>query len=344
MMLKVLLVVLAVTAGVWAEECPDRYWQSSDGTVCLRTDVDLAMTLSDAEAYCASQPAPGRLFLPTASNTGILKEYADETFILSPDLWRRYWVGLTKDLSDAWQRNVVDSQAGGPYCVALDYRRPVNSQQVSFYGYETLSCRSDFKLPAICSVEPKLGVQDVIQPEPANGTPECSCPPCAVPTCECPAVEPCQNDVPPPPPMVECPPTWFTRRGYCYHFLIASKTWEEASSSCQKDGAELVFIADKAENDYLAEISDELSEASPTMRRYWIGLNDRNEEGQMTWASGEPLSFTLWGPRQPSVHKKRRYEENCVVINSQSPGKWDDISCWRRHPYICKKAAQIIKE
>ncbi|XP_022093702.1 collectin-12-like [Acanthaster planci] len=348
MILKVLLLALTVSAGVLAEtRCPDGYWRSGDGTQCLRA-VNDAMTLSDAEAYCASQAVPGQLFLPMARNSGILKEFADSTFLANTSLWDRYWVGLTKDLSDAWQRNVVDGQAGGPYCVALDYRRPINAHQVSFYGYESPTCRSDVKLPAICSAEPSAGIQEIQNPEAVNGAvEECSCPECPVPACpevQCPAIEPCQNDIPPPTPVVECPPTWFTRRGFCYHFLIASKTWEEASLSCQKDSAELVTIKDKAENDYLAQISDELSEASPTMRRYWIGLNDRDEEGQMRWISGEPVSFIAWGPRQPSIHKRRRYDENCVVINSQLPGLWDDISCWRRHPYICKKAAHLLKE
>lgn len=349
MLPKVLLLALTVSVGVSAiSYCPDGYWQSTDGTMCLRASDD-AMTLADAEAHCASPAASGaQLFLPTASNSVILKEFADSAFLADASLWERYWVGLTKDLSDAWQRNVLDGQTGGPYCVALDYRRPINTQQVSFYGYEDPSCRTEYKLRAICTVEPtqEPEIQETQDIQGVEGAPEaCSCPKCIESPCplvECPQIEPCRNEVPPSPVVVECPPTWFTRRGYCYHFLIASKTWEEASRSCQKDGAELVTISDKAENDYLATISDELSSAAPTMRRFWIGLNDRQQEGQMTWASGEPSSFTSWGPRQPSINRKRRTEENCVVINSQYPGLWDDISCLRRHPYICKKAADIM--
>jgi hypothetical protein len=167
-------------------------------------------------------------------------------------------------------------------------------------------------------------------------------PPVVCPVVECPLIQPCEKAIEPPEPLepiTACPETWFTRRGFCYHFVMKSLSWKAASDKCRQDGADLVSIQDQEENSYLIAVSNDLSAATPSMRRFWIGLTDQGEEGNMAWSNGDRLGFTSWGPRQPSVHRKKRFDENCIVINSQNVGLWDDIACRKRHPYICKKAA-----
>ncbi len=355
LLINLLLVAVAytsVTSSVAQAACPAGFWDAEDH--CIIT-IWQSMTLRDAEAHCVG--LGGTIFAPSSITTTALKSYADTTYLTDPDLWARYWVGLTQDLANAWQRNVVEvgDIDSGPYCVALDFKRPL-SQHLQFYGYDRETCRDDVKLPVICRLEPTSN-----SPPKPSSVVEATCPPAPpCPTCPaqvtcptqvtcpsltCPPTVTCKSEpiiARPPQPIIAvniCPPTWFTRGQFCYHFLFAGQTWNEASLSCQKENAHLVSILSKDENDYIGEISNDLSVAIPTMRRFWIGLMDIGQEGEMEWSNGDPVTFTSWGARQPSKHKIRRFRENCVITHNNMVGLWDDISCKKIHPYICKKPA-----
>ncbi|XP_071797835.1 uncharacterized protein [Asterias amurensis] len=358
LLVNVLVVAVAVSlsSSMAQAACPSGFYDA--GNHCIIT-IWQTMTLDDAEAHCVR--LGGRIFAPSGATTTALKSYADATFLPNPDLWGRYWVGLTEDLSNAWQRNVVEQGEldSGPYCVALDYKRPL-SQHLQFYGYDRVTCRDGVKLPTICRLNP-IAIQPTPEPVLPADNIEATCPPPApCPTCPaqvtcppqvtcpsltCPPTVTCKSEsvTPRPPQSITavnvCPSNWFARGQFCYHFRIAGQNWIEASLSCQKQNAHLVSILSKDENDYIGQISNDLSVATPTMRRFWIGLTDANQEGEMEWSNGDPISFTSWGPRQPSKHKIRRFRENCVITNNNMVGLWDDISCKKIHPYICKKTA-----
>ena len=71
-----------------------------------------------------------------------------------------------------------------------------------------------------------------------------------------------------------------------FTFVEDWKTWEEAQAHCAFIGMNLATILSPEENDeVLAKIGD--NEA-------WIGLNDRDEEGQYLWISGVTPSYMNW--------------------------------------------------
>ena len=35
------------------------------------------------------------------------------------------------------------------------------------------------------------------------------------------------------------------------------------------------------------------------IKKWWIGANDKNFEGNFTWVSGKPLTYTNWDQDQP---------------------------------------------
>lgn len=65
------------------------------------------------------------------------------------------------------------------------------------------------------------------------------------------------------------------------------------------------------------------------------GLNDRAKELVFGWSSGKPLlpsSYTNWKPKEPQDNSG---SNNCVRMIAES-GRWDDVSCNLRNPYICE--------
>ncbi len=70
-----------------------------------------------------------------------------------------------------------------------------------------------------------------------------------------------------------------------------SASWTQAESLANSLGGHLATVRDDAENAWLSTTyPGELA---------WIGLNDRANEGQFEWSSGEPVNFTAWASGEP---------------------------------------------
>jgi hypothetical protein len=81
--------------------------------------------------------------------------------------------------------------------------------------------------------------------------------------------------------------------GHTYTLTPRSMSWTEAGADAPRLGGHLVTINDAAEQAWVSE----------TFGGWggwyvWLGMN-RTASG-MTWASGQPVSYTNWGPNQPS--------------------------------------------
>merc|ERR1712241_134324 len=72
---------------------------------------------------------------------------------------------------------------------------------------------------------------------------------------------------------------------------------------------------------------------------YWIGMNDREHEGQWVWSDMSPVDYTWWAPGEPNdVHG-----EDCAQIRTTLyNGKWNDVPCSRTYRPLC--ARPIIQE
>ncbi|XP_012498180.1 PREDICTED: C-type lectin domain family 17, member A [Propithecus coquereli] len=87
---------------------------------------------------------------------------------------------------------------------------------------------------------------------------------------------------------VTCPEGWVPFEGKCYYFSPNTKSWDEARKFCQENYSHLVIISSFAEQNFVAK-------AHRSPRVYWLGLHDKDKEGDWRWLDGSPvtLSFIL---------------------------------------------------
>lgn len=65
----------------------------------------------------------------------------------------------------------------------------------------------------------------------------------------------------------------------------------------------------------------------------WISGNDNAVHLRYEWAStGEPFSFTNWGPNQPADAAK---DEHCILMWKDF--QWHDYPCTNKLGYICEE-------
>uniref|UniRef100_A0A9L0IBW7 C-type lectin domain-containing protein n=1 Tax=Equus asinus TaxID=9793 RepID=A0A9L0IBW7_EQUAS len=78
----------------------------------------------------------------------------------------------------------------------------------------------------------------------------------------------------------------------------------------------------------------------------WIGLHDHRQEGQFEWTDGSSHDYSYWDGSQPDdgVYAEPE-EEDCVQIwyrPTSAPRSWNDNSCGRKFPFVCKIASLTI--
>ncbi len=97
--------------------------------------------------------------------------------------------------------------------------------------------------------------------------------------------------------------------------VIHCERREDAQAKAISEGAHLVSINDAAEQKWLVDIFG----AAP----YWIGLTDMEREGEWSWMSGEPVTYTNWAPNEPTDADWG--EEDFVFMGLSPDGKWFDV-------------------
>ncbi|XP_044171531.1 macrophage mannose receptor 1-like [Acropora millepora] len=128
-----------------------------------------------------------------------------------------------------------------------------------------------------------------------------------------------------------CPSGWIKFDQHCYMFRDTykdHKTWTQARYMCRKQGANLLSITSKQEQDFISHhFTDKVH------GQVWLGLNDRNIEAGYTWSDGSPVTFLNWHPSEPNDLYNI---EKCTEMN---PGDtlWNDALCYLRHGYVCKQ-------
>lgn len=69
--------------------------------------------------------------------------------------------------------------------------------------------------------------------------------------------------------------------------------------------------------------------------QFWTGGNDIDVEGQWRWVtSGNPFTFTDWGPGEPN---DTGGNEDCMLLLSNTGYTWNDLPCSTNSLYICEK-------
>lgn len=125
---------------------------------------------------------------------------------------------------------------------------------------------------------------------------------------------------------------WVLQDDSCYLIIANSSTsylsWNEANTECSShSGGHLLTIDDGDEQIF---IQSQLSKGAG--QGVWIGLNDKEENGNFVWSDGLPVDYTQWASGQPSN------KHHCVLVNQRDKGYWITAECNSSAGYICEKA------
>ena len=73
---------------------------------------------------------------------------------------------------------------------------------------------------------------------------------------------------------------------------------------------------------------------------FWIGLNDRNDEGGYVWTDGRPVTYTNWSTHQPNDWSGSQDCVEVLLYGSRTLiNTWNDLSCSASRPFICEYPA-----
>ncbi|XP_071144357.1 perlucin-like protein [Mytilus edulis] len=130
--------------------------------------------------------------------------------------------------------------------------------------------------------------------------------------------------------LSDCPFGWQHYNSSCYFFSSEKLDWYYAEFACRAHDARLVEIETKDRQDFIADIAKH----HPHARNYWTGGRDDVTEGRWIWSStDQPITFTNWGPHEPS----NRTDQNCIAIHAATNWKWVDGTCSETTWFICEK-------
>uniref|UniRef100_A0A915AK13 C-type lectin domain-containing protein n=1 Tax=Parascaris univalens TaxID=6257 RepID=A0A915AK13_PARUN len=145
-----------------------------------------------------------------------------------------------------------------------------------------------------------------------------------------------------------CPSEWKKNGSYCYRFMTASHTWQDAESVCVGMGGHLASIHSGAENAFIIGLSGIGSfygaPANTLLANAWIGLKGYGSSA-WHWVDGTVFDYQYWGPMYPSWHF-----EQCgqLIYRSLNNGRFSSsiLSTWNNFEcsmavenFVCKKKA-----
>ncbi|XP_041036045.1 C-type lectin domain family 17, member A-like [Carcharodon carcharias] len=124
-----------------------------------------------------------------------------------------------------------------------------------------------------------------------------------------------------------CPRGWEVHNQHCYRFSTDTVNWDSAKQQCESENSHLIIINTEQEQNFIKKSL----ENNPGT--YWIGLTDRESEGNWKWVDGTTMSFTQWDHGEPNNWNNN---ENCAIIRTS---EWNDYSCTDQFHFICEKSA-----
>jgi hypothetical protein len=111
-----------------------------------------------------------------------------------------------------------------------------------------------------------------------------------------------------------------------YYFCTNDDDWVGARNKCLKRGADLASLGDQAEHDLI------WSKLKSLDGEFWIGANDRDEEGVYVWTDGGSLSEDdpRWAQDEP-IADGIVIKVDCVTVgggwNAPAPGEYRMVAC-----------------
>lgn len=99
-------------------------------------------------------------------------------------------------------------------------------------------------------------------------------------------------------------------------------SWGDAMTDCASRGLNSVSIEDEVEN---SELAARLSGSA------WLGLNDRDAEGEFVWENGSASGYRNWAGAEPNDEGGG---EDCVAL--ERGGEWNDVPCANTYMVLCE--------
>uniref|UniRef100_A0A8C1I0P9 Si:ch73-343l4.8 n=1 Tax=Cyprinus carpio carpio TaxID=630221 RepID=A0A8C1I0P9_CYPCA len=119
------------------------------------------------------------------------------------------------------------------------------------------------------------------------------------------------------------------KKGTVFLFMSTELSWSDSRQYCRDRGADLVII------------NTEEKQVSLFKERVWIGLSDREQEGNMKWVDNSTLKQGFWLKDEPN---NSGGNEDCIELNyyrekmKLSPlNNWNDMQCSEKKRGICEK-------
>nr|XP_033478867.1 CD209 antigen-like protein C [Epinephelus lanceolatus] len=122
------------------------------------------------------------------------------------------------------------------------------------------------------------------------------------------------------------PADWITFGNSCYLMSKEKKSWTDSSKACETHGAWLVIISNEEEQEFISFFT----------RNSWIGLTDKEPEGEWKWVNGTTATTKYWKSGQPDNDGEN---EDCAQISNMYPhlNNWNDLPCHTELYFTCEK-------
>ena len=121
------------------------------------------------------------------------------------------------------------------------------------------------------------------------------------------------------------------------------KTWTEGQDFCKSIGSNLATVTTKGQLEMVVSVNEVYS-----ITKAWIGLNDRDSEGNFSWIDGSSCDYTNTGLCIDDPHFAKGephpygVSENCVQLNTfLEGGSFNDVDCNNRLSFLCNLASNV---
>ena len=96
-------------------------------------------------------------------------------------------------------------------------------------------------------------------------------------------------------------------------------TWHDAKQKCEDLGGHLAIIASKEEDNFVLSLA-----RKEDLAEIYLGATDEQKEGRWIWVSGQTMTYSHWGPQQPSNHFGTEHYLT-LRLQSKHNGCWNDL-------------------
>ena len=111
-------------------------------------------------------------------------------------------------------------------------------------------------------------------------------------------------------------------------------SWGQALALCDAVGFELTSISSATEDRFIFDNMVEQGFDST-----WIGLTDRQTEGDFEWADGAQLDYENWDRGEPNNNSGDGGEDCASILTDRGRASfWDDRPCNRAYSFVCERA------